>query len=36
MPNKLIQERAHETAGYIKKFIEASAEQLEEDYWGYK
>lgn len=31
IPNKLIQERAYETAGYIKKFIEASAEQLEEE-----
>jgi len=30
IPNKLIQEKAYETAGYIKKFIEASAEQLKE------
>ncbi|MBI2671571.1 DUF559 domain-containing protein [Candidatus Woesearchaeota archaeon] len=31
IPNKLIQEKAYETAGYIKKFIEASKEQLEEE-----
>ena len=29
IPNKLIQEKAYETARYIKKFIEASGEQLE-------
>ena len=31
IPNKLIQEKAYETARYIKKFIEASAEQLERE-----
>jgi len=31
IPNKLIEESAYETAGYIKKFLEASAEQLEKE-----
>jgi len=34
IPNKLIQEKAYETAGYIKKFIEASEEQLGEEEFG--
>ena len=35
MPNKLIQERAHETAGYIKKFIEArNKNKSEVVVWG--
>lgn len=31
IPNKLVQEYAYDTAGYIKKFLEASDEQLEQD-----
>lgn len=31
IPNKLIKEKAYDTAKFIKKFIEASAEQLEEE-----
>jgi very-short-patch-repair endonuclease len=31
IPNKLIEENAYETAGYIKKFLEVSAEQLEKE-----
>jgi len=31
IPNPLIKENAYETAGYVKKFLEASAEKLEEE-----
>ena len=31
IPNKLINENAYKTAGYIKRFLETSAEQLEDE-----